>query len=748
MEQQLTFTVDSALLNELGERLVETVHVALLELVKNAYDADSTEVIVSFTETESGEFCVKVEDNGHGMTFQQVQRYWMRIATVNKVAEPVSEAFGRPKTGSKGIGRFSCRRLGTELELTTTAKISHGASPKFEKTRVIFNWKDFRPGTEVTQIRCPGEIDVLTEAHTGTTLVITGGDKWEWGIRGYGYLKRQLAVLVANRGVRREGFEEDPGFEILVEAPNQIEKPRDLREDLINAGWGTIRAYIQEDGRANCTLEAMDLGKRYIVGSKTYQYLKGVSLEVGIFVSDSDQIRNKSVLSKGSMSEILSNWGGVQVRHNGVRIYPYGDDDWLKIDADRARRRGTPSDELQAFAEKLGNVEPSRTLLSLLSHKNYLGTVSINSRHDAFQQKANREGFMETRAVRELQDFTRFCIDWATIYRDYWIRERKKSEAESSRKEFERTSGVEASRSKVIQAAATHIRNVLSQMVSAPEENERQATAHSIIPAIDAIISNDHSNESELRHLRLIASNSMLLLIFSHEVKSFLSDMDNTEGIVDRILDSAKGKQRDDFLKLQKQLSESKARFEQLLEMTALSSVDAKRAKPLRLSLRDRVERAVSCFGLVINSYDVLVDYADIAPNIMVGPIMEAELNAILLNALSNSLKSVIAAGENRAIRISAERIPGKTRILISDTGLGLDKSKFEEVFIPFIADPEGRLYPGLDDQLNQADKFIVGTGSGLGLSIVREIVSARNGSVKFIEPEMPWKAQLEVLLP
>jgi signal transduction histidine kinase len=328
------------------------------------------------------------------------------------------------------------------------------------------------------------------------------------------------------------------------------------------------------------------------------------------------------------------------------------------------------------------------------------------------------------------------------------MRERQKAKAERSRKEFEKATGIETSRADVIKAAATHIKNQLDRIVTAPNENERKAAASEIDPAINAILANDQANEDELRHLRLIASSSMLLLIFSHEVKSFLSDIDTAEGILGNTLGAPIREQKPFLRKLKDQLSESKTRFAQLLEMTALVGVDARKSKPLRLALRDRVERAVACFALVVNSYNVSVDFSQIAPNSIVGPIMEAELYAILLNALSNALKSVIAAGKIKKIEISANKREQGTRLLISDTGLGLDSSKFEEVFTPFIADPEGKLYPSLDDNLNPADKFIVGTGSGLGLSIVKGIVSIRGGSVRFIEPAKPWKAQLEVLLP
>jgi len=161
--QNLKFIVDSALLSELGERLVETDHLALAELIKNAYDADATEVTVALMPDEQDKpvkgkprkrkSIIVITDNGCGMTFGDVQNYWMRIATTNKVDDDVSRTYGRPKTGSKGIGRFSCRRLGKKLQLETTGRKNDG---KYETTKVKFDWEDYKPGTEVTKITCLG----------------------------------------------------------------------------------------------------------------------------------------------------------------------------------------------------------------------------------------------------------------------------------------------------------------------------------------------------------------------------------------------------------------------------------------------------------------------------------------------------------------------------------------------------------------------------------------------------------------
>jgi len=156
-EKTLEFTVDSQLLGELGERLVTRNYIALSELVKNAYDADATKIIIRFintkrggTKAEDGE--IHLIDDGHGMTFKQVEDYWMRIATPYKVREPISPIFGRKKTGDKGIGRFACRRLAKKLIIETIAKAPD--SEEVEWTKMEFDWENFKPGTTLTEIPC------------------------------------------------------------------------------------------------------------------------------------------------------------------------------------------------------------------------------------------------------------------------------------------------------------------------------------------------------------------------------------------------------------------------------------------------------------------------------------------------------------------------------------------------------------------------------------------------------------------
>ena len=180
----LNFTVDSALLSELGEKLVETVYIALVELVKNSYDADATLVTVKFVEGKKRIAEIHISDDGSGMNFHDVERYWMKIATTNKATDSVSPKYGRPRTGSKGIGRFCCRRLGRTLTLITTGVKNR----EYQTTKVQFAWGQFKPGTSVTSVDCPGKRSSSKTGAMGTELMISDLID-EWSNRNYEVLK-------------------------------------------------------------------------------------------------------------------------------------------------------------------------------------------------------------------------------------------------------------------------------------------------------------------------------------------------------------------------------------------------------------------------------------------------------------------------------------------------------------------------------------------------------------------------------
>src|SRR5258708_5951431 len=106
------------LLRTLGQELISSEVVAVIELVKNAYDADATRVLIRFVPPlEPKKGSIEVIDDGHGMDLSTVTTVWMEPATASKRERSRSEKFKRRYLGNKGIGRFASARLAEELEV-------------------------------------------------------------------------------------------------------------------------------------------------------------------------------------------------------------------------------------------------------------------------------------------------------------------------------------------------------------------------------------------------------------------------------------------------------------------------------------------------------------------------------------------------------------------------------------------------------------------------------------------------------
>ncbi len=167
------FTVDAKTLIHLGRDSIKDHTTALIELVKNSYDADAYDVDVQIF--SSGiQNLIRVADNGFGMTKEELVKYWLRIGFSNKRQSKTSE-FGRRKTGEKGIGRISTDRLGARLELKTKSKNSGPIGLRV-------NWDDFDvEGKDISDIQVelfiPESITIPQhnglDCETGTEINIT-----------------------------------------------------------------------------------------------------------------------------------------------------------------------------------------------------------------------------------------------------------------------------------------------------------------------------------------------------------------------------------------------------------------------------------------------------------------------------------------------------------------------------------------------------------------------------------------------
>jgi signal transduction histidine kinase len=752
-EEIFQFSVDSALLGELGEKLVSTVHVALAELVKNAYDADANHVEVSILPENGSASRVVIEDDGVGMTLDQIRKFWMKIGTSSKVAEPISTQYGRLKTGSKGIGRFACRRLGSNLRLTTCAgNTSRKArSDNFQTTRIEFDWANFKPGIDVESVECSGETTTSSSGKVGTKLEVWGGPTDEWETRGFDYLQRQLAILVSNRGTSRASFQEDPGFNVTLNAPGLSGALVDLRTAVIDATWGTLTAKVDADGRAVCTLNAKGLGgsKRF-VSQQRFKRIISSNLRVGILPTRKEEARKPELLAKYVLTNLVDEWGGIHVRFNGFRMFPYGDpgDDWLRIDADRGRRMGKPEGELFDFATKLDRVDAARALLNMLGMRNYIGQVEVTSEIENLVPRIDRQGFIENEVFDEVRQFARFAVDWANIHRDHYIRLREHEEARKAREAIRPVLNLDVPKGQIVPKAASFLRGEIRRIVQRLPPKQQKETERTLVRTVRAIETASAESYTQLEHLRLVASASTLTLLFAHEVRTVIGTLGAASLRLEQMATAVPG-QGKELMRLAGQIRDTKQRFDTLVGMTGIVGAFRRTDSLVELHLKTAIDRAVRCFQLIIANYEIAVDDSDVTTDLVIGPMIEGELYTILLNLLSNAVKSVIAAPvSSRMIRFEAEQIGRNVALRILDNGLGLAEEFFEEVFTPFIADPSGELYDRLEERANPEDASIFGTGSGLGLSIARDVARSRGGDIRFLPPPSPWSACVTVELP
>ena len=116
------FRITPRVIAHLGESLIKNESIALLELVKNSYDADATECDVFFKETQGKISSITISDNGCGMNADIIRNVWRGIGTDNKKKIIEQGKEGRYPLGEKGIGRLGVHKLGSKITLISKTK--------------------------------------------------------------------------------------------------------------------------------------------------------------------------------------------------------------------------------------------------------------------------------------------------------------------------------------------------------------------------------------------------------------------------------------------------------------------------------------------------------------------------------------------------------------------------------------------------------------------------------------------------
>lgn len=394
--KQLAFKVSSGLKNIIGKDLISDRFIAIFELVKNSYDAGASKVKINFDKDKDGQSRIIISDDGCGMNYNDIINKWLFVAYSEKKKKNVSyrEDIKREVAGAKGVGRFSCDRLGEKLRLMTKTINDKDVHV------VDVNWSNFEIDDTKEFMQIPVNYSVAKKlpnsSESGTTLIIEFLRE-EWDRTALLRLKRSLMKLISPEVDKGENpfcidlivpREEENDRNILKN--KKINPERDIvngiiRNDVfekLNIKTTNIKVEISKDGKFILT-QLFDRGEFiFEIKEKNRKYILLKDICISIFYLNRSA-KMSFTMQMGGVQPLK--YGSVFIYKNGFRINPFGEpgQDFFNIDQRKA----------QGWKRFLGTRE-------------IIGRISINGSNEQFIETSSRaHGFVQTEAVNMLGDF-------------------------------------------------------------------------------------------------------------------------------------------------------------------------------------------------------------------------------------------------------------------------------------------------------------------------------------------------------
>ena len=763
---------------ELGELLVGRDSTALIELIKNSYDADATEVIVhgeNLDDPERGR--IVILDNGTGMKPEQLNKGFLRIASrLKDQGTKRSAVFGRRYTGVKGIGRLAAHKLARRLEVTSVHRKEASGGHATELNAVL-DW-DAIEGYE-TLDEMPEDVVSLREHRVdrsvggGTALTLSSLRRpWTPMERARFFAEVQAFqtpefihqplpatvvsdVVLFERPILRDisgdmAKQADGGFEVLLEGEFQvgeeywgviaemaawvIEIRADANKGRVHFGIAPTRRTCAENANA----------RPYATTIVPPDADRGLSFDARILV------REGPVKGKGARERRIwaAKSSGIRVYLEGFRVLPYGDDDWLSIDADyagRARQLEMLSD-LPLTAE-IEDVDPDEGLVRL-AHLNYFGGVFLTQeRAPTLRVLVNREGFVPEAAFDTLVSLVRTGVDLCTRVRAASNLKPRQRRREERRKGRESTGGggddEKPSDTDHDAAARRSLPDLIADagasvsearlLVSQGKAGAAQPRMHEAVKAMEEARERADSVISEAALFRVLASVGTQMAAFSHEMNALLGGAQTLRDGLEMVLrDGTLSPPQRRRIKL---AWAAAVDLTQWIERHASYLVDVvtpdARRRRSRQPLADRFDSAVRLVRHSAERRKVQIDNR-IPPKLKTLPMFPAELTTVFANLLTNAVKSAGDQGRIQALAMSDDSV---LRVRVENTGVSVNLGEAERWFEPF-------------ESTTQEVNPVLGQGMGLGLTITRSILDYYGITIGFVEPDPDYATAIEVAFP
>lgn len=429
---KISFNVDAYTARLIGRENVSKLNGAIIELVKNTYDADATICVLYYEKTTNSLY---IADNGCGMTKDVIIKHWMTIGRSTKKKQFISKS-GRVQTGAKGIGRFALDRISDTCEMFTVSA----------EGKLIWkvDWEDFSKSDNITDVTADlyeptlsidGFLDEVINyevkniilnnlKNTGTIFRLTSlRDSWNDNV--IKKIKDDLITLIPYE-MKNEFqvyfFDEKSSaedaevlnitnafsydykirFNVLSDGDTHIEIHRnefdfgDRFDEIITQAEFTSEDEQYFKGKCICieTNFAQMLPKRGEQLKNTIGEFSGVLYfeKVTYSKTDAERYFYKTSNNRNIKSDIF---GGIKIYRDGFRVRPYGepktsDYDWLLIAGRKNKSPAAPSHQTGAWRVNTDQI---------------IGSIFISRMNITLPDQSNREGIVETKEFILLKEF-------------------------------------------------------------------------------------------------------------------------------------------------------------------------------------------------------------------------------------------------------------------------------------------------------------------------------------------------------
>lgn len=684
VERIAKFKPRARLLLQLGDQLIKNESIALLELAKNAYDADASKVDIVMRHPESmEEGTIEIEDDGFGMTPDIVENVWLEPGSNYKQEQfaerRLTPIYQRLPIGEKGIGRFGAHKLGNLIEMTTK---SANANEVF----VRIDWTQFAEHRYLEEV----PIRIVEREHpqhfvggkTGTRIVIKGFRKpWE---RGMARNVIRAITSITSPFETMDSFK--PSFQI-IDKPGWFDgiitwdKVCDyslFQFDATISGnvltdfsykftpWNTMtrlrgRNVELSDSIVENNLRITDDEEnpvnlsQYNIGAIRF---KGYIFDLDTF------ILKMGVSDKSGFKSYLKSNGGVRVFRDGLRVYDYGEpeNDWLSLDYRRFQ-------------------QPTKAI----SNNLIVGAIDLNREESSdLEEKTNREGFVTNDAYIAFKSAILHVIGLVETLR------------QTDKKKLKEIYGPTPKSEPVM--------SLLGEAQRYIEEKVLDSEVKTEIKKYLVKIERDYKLVTD--NLLKAAGAGLNMSIVIHEIEKVLYE-------VDKVLKAEKASDR--ALKLVQHLSTLVDGYADLI----------RRSEQTNENVINVINQALFNTEYRLYTHEIKLNKkflenpttknirCKIARNLLIGAIMNLIDNSIYW--LDQKAFKELEAGESYTKQIFIDVVDDDAfiHIVIADNGTGI-LLPTEEITEPFVSGKKN------------------GAGMGLGLHIASEILNAQGGKISF----------------